>query len=208
MPTDEGLQSGGGFTRRGVLRGGLLAGAGVLAAGATSAALAGTAHASTPNPQPDWGFCRYCTTMWWTPGVNNSACAAPDAPAGLVNQIHGVSAGSYNYLLPNGLGGTNKSNPQPNWRWCTKCMGLFWGGYDGGCEAQGAHQAGNTSYDVYWNGVLEITSSPQAYWRWCGQCSLLYWQGPSGTEAGYCPDGTPHVAGSSTNYSLSWSGTY
>jgi hypothetical protein len=209
MPADEGLQAIGGFTRRGVLRGGLLAGAGVVAAGAMSAVLAGTANASTQNPQPDWGYCKYCTTMWWTPGVNDSACAYPDAPDNdSGKQSHGIGSGSYNYLLPYGLSGTNNSNPQPNWRWCTACQGLFWGGYDGPCAAQGAHQPGNTSYDVYFNGGGGVTGSPQAYWRWCSNCSLLYWQGPSGTQAGYCPIGTPHTAGSSTNYSLSWSGTY
>jgi len=101
---------------------GLLAGAGVVTAGAMSAVLTGTARAATPEPQPGWAWCEYCATMWWAAGQSNSWCAAPD------HTQHGYRKGAYNYELYNGYGGLNdNSNPQPNWRWCDYCMGLFWG---------------------------------------------------------------------------------
>jgi hypothetical protein len=203
---DEGQRDIDGISRRSVLRGGLLAGAGVATVGAMSAVLTGTAKASTPSPQYDWGYCHYCTTMWWTPGQSGSACASPEAP----DYRHGVGSGSYNYGLYNGIPGlVNTSDPQPNWRWCTACQGLFWGGDSGLCAGTGlnSHVAGGTSYDLYFN------TSGQAYWHWCTNCSLLYWQGASGDTAGYCPagigdpGGTPHVGGS-TVYDIGWSGTY
>jgi hypothetical protein len=212
MATDEGQQATGGFTRRTVLRGGLLAGAGVATAGAMSGILTGTAKAATtPKPQPGWSWCNYCATMWWFAGQNDSACASHYAPLG----IHDTPGPSEVYNLYNNIGGlNNKSNPQPGWRWCHDCQGLFWGGNGGVCRGNGygSHVAGSgTSYDLYFNiSGKNTTTNPQAYWRWCKLCSLLYSQGPSGDTAGACPayDGVvndnPHVAGSSTNYCIYW----
>ena len=205
-----------------MLRSGLLAGTAVASAGAMSAIFAGPAKAATPDPQPDWGYCKYCATMWWTPGQANSACAAYGSPIGSKGWgTHGVSSGSSNYAMYNNQGGlTNKSNPQPNWRWCNYCQGLFWGGNGGVCQGNeisgngvvqlGAHEAGGTNYDLLFNGSgLNGSTNPQAYWRYCVQCSLLYWQGASGTEAGACPAGVKHYdGGSSTNYNVLSESTY
>lgn len=205
-----------------MLRGGLLAGAGMATVGATSAILTRTAKASTPSPQYDWGWCQYCSTMWWTPGQSSSACEGPDAPLRSDGfRSHVVGSGSYNYGLYNGMPDlVNTSDPQPDWRWCDYCQGLFWGGSGGHCAGMGfdaetnalaPHVAGSTDYDVWFN------TTGQAYWRWCGLCSLLYWQGASGDTAGYCPsyvteqdpEGVgPHQAGSSTVYDIGWAGTY
>jgi hypothetical protein len=177
-----------------------------------SAVFTGTAKA-TASPQYDWGYCEYCSTMFWTPGASDSACSDTNA-----TRRHAVSSGSYNYGLYNGMGGLlNSSNPQPNWRWCTACQGLFWGGDTGICAAWGysrrPHAPGGTSYDLYWgNG-----QGGQAYWRYCGLCSLLYWQGASGGGAGFCPSYPteeqpnaigPHSVGSATVYDIGWAGTY
>ena len=120
---DEGQRAIDGISRRNVLRGGLLAGAGLATVGAVSGVLTGTAKASTPNPQPDWGWCQYCATMWWTPGRSGSSCSSPEAPNGL----HAVGSGSYNYYQVNNQStDTPTGNPQSDWYWCTKCQGLFW----------------------------------------------------------------------------------
>jgi hypothetical protein len=220
MAADEGQQAIGGFSRRSVLRGGLLAGAGVATVGAMSAVLTGTAKAATPDPQPGWGYCRYCATMWWTAGESGSHCPGSDTPDGL----HHVSSGSYDYRQYNGA--SSGSSPQVNWRWCSACQGMFWG--TGVCygntrpgDYYGPHTAGTTNYNLYFNGGgLNSTTDPQAYWRWCGLCSLLYWQGSSGSTAGACaanststsgpgyPPFGPHNAGSSTVYDMYWIGTY
>jgi hypothetical protein len=214
MATDEGQRAIGGFSRRSVLRGGLLAGAGVATMGAMSAVLTGTAKA-TDNPQTGWGYCHYCATMFWVAGAATSACE------GSPNLRHNAASGSYNYGLINSQPGlNNNSKPQPNWRWCAPCQGLFWGGFGGVCFAASApgepHVAGGTSYDLYFNepGNLGVTTNPQAYWRWCIFCSLLYWQGPSGQSAGVCPAqpfgvGSAHYDNDSgTNYITDWYGTH
>jgi hypothetical protein len=152
--------------------------------------------------------------MWWTKGQSSSACAATNRPA---PYTHAVSSGSYNYGLYNGMSGlVNSSNPQPNWRWCTNCQGLFWGGDTGVCASSGdshqPHVAGGTSYDLYWG----PGQGGQTYWRWCQLCSLLYWQGASGSGGGYCPSYPtvrdpgaigPHEAGA-TVYDIGWAGNY
>ena len=211
MAKDEGRQAIGGIRRRSVLRGGLLAGAGAVTVGATSAVLTGTAQAGTLEPQPDWAYCIYCATMWWTPsGGGFHACSSSNSPY----QEHTVAHGDYVYEFYSGLSGTNSSsNPQANWNYCEACTGMFWGpSVNNVCFSQGAHISSGTSYDNYWNGYAGTTSDPQPYWRRCGKCALLYWQGPSGNSGGSCPANNngngPHKAGSSTSYSCYWLGTY
>jgi hypothetical protein len=211
---DEGQRAIDGISRRNVLRGGLLAGAGLATVGAVSGVLTGTAKASTPNPQPDWGWCQYCATMWWTPGRSGSSCSSPEAPNGL----HAVGSGSYNYYQVNNQStDTPTGNPQSDWYWCTKCQGLFWGGSTdddpGVCWGNTlfGHVGGGTNYDLWHD--KNPTTGVQLYWRWCENCYLLYYQGPSGTTAGSCPgrlrDGSAyHTAGSSTVYDMEWGGTY
>ena len=210
MAAGTGPQSTGGISRRSALRAGLLAGAGIATVGATSVVLTGTAQAGTaPNPQPDWGWCEFCSTMWWTPNSGYSVCANPN------HATHAKRSGAYNYQLNNNISGlTNKTNPQANWQWCDFCQGLFW------VQSSNSHCMGNsdglwphgtgssTNYDIFFNLSSSATTDPQAFWRWCGQCALLYWQGSSGTQAGYCPIGGPHRAGSGTNYCVYWTGTY
>jgi hypothetical protein len=202
-----------GISRRNVLRGGLVGGVGLATVGAVSGVLTGTAKASTPNPQGDWGWCQYCATMWYTPNRSSSFCMGPEAPL----SHHAVGSGSYNYYQVNNQStDTPTGNPQSDWNWCGYCQGLFWGGATGNQGVCGGnnlsfHVSGGTNYDL-WHGK-NPTTGEQAYWRWCGNCYLLYYQGPSGTTAGSCPAldvGGPvhHVAGSGTVYDIGWSGTY
>jgi hypothetical protein len=193
-----------------MLRSGLLAGAGVATVGAMSAVLTGTAQAATPNPQEFWGYCQYCATMWWTNGNQLGGACVVTASGG----EHQVVTGSYNYQQFNG----GVSGAQPNFRWCSACSGMFWGGSAGVCWGNllGTHTQGGTSYDLFSNaGGLGVTTDPQAYWRWCSFCSLIYWQGPSGVKAGGCPGilrdtGAvgPHYVGSDTVYDIFWGITY
>jgi hypothetical protein len=203
MAAGQGRQAIDGISRRRVLRGGLLAGAGVVTAGAMSAVLTGTARAATPEPQPGWAWCEYCATMFWAADESTSWCASPS------HIQHSYRKGAYNYELYNSLGGlNNNSNPQPYWRYCDYCQGLFWGpsGRQYCLGNLGPHVAGSgTSYDLY------IGYGGQEYWRWCGNCALLFWADSSAAnaQAGYCPANySHHVAGSGTNYCVAWAGTF
>jgi hypothetical protein len=182
-----------------------------------SALLTGTAKAVVLNEQDNWGWCEYCSVMWWTPGESNSSCPGYNSPDGL----HHVSNGSYAYVQYSGS--SNPGSPwQPNWRWCKLCQGMFWAGFTGVCNGNpeggmnGPHNVGTTDYDVEINqSGYTAKSDPQTYWRWCGNCSLLYWQGASGNQAGACPaeENTggavgKHLAGSNSVYQVQWSAQY
>jgi hypothetical protein len=90
---------------------------------------------------------------------------------------------------------------QEDWRWCSKCQGLFFGpNSQGACPAGGGH-----SNNPSGNYVL-IDNNPQAVgqpdWRWCRLCQgLFYGKG----DGGSCPGQTefgPHLGDESGNYTL------
>jgi hypothetical protein len=118
-----------------------------------------------------------------------------------------VTAGAMSAILT-GTARAGTAEPQPGWRWCDYCMGLFWGPSSRQyCLGnRGPHVAGSgTIYDLY------IGYGGQQYWRWCGNCALLFWADSSAAnaQAGYCPSNySHHVAGSGTNYCVAWAGTF
>ena len=87
---------------------------------------------------------------------------------------------------------------QRNWRWCSKCQGLWFGGKAGSkCPAGGAHtKVGSGNYSL----VHAATSAPgQSNWRWCSKCQGLWF---GGNPAGKCPGGGVHTKVGSGNYTL------
>ncbi|MFI6100763.1 hypothetical protein ACIA8G_34875 [Lentzea sp. NPDC051213] len=81
---------------------------------------------------------------------------------------------------------------QGNWRFCTKCYGLFFYGYptDGVCPAGGAH--GMAGYNFILPHDVSETSTAQGNWRFCTKCFGMFFRGyPSD---GRCPAGAGHDA--------------
>jgi hypothetical protein len=186
METDEGRQAIGGISRRSVLRGGLLAGTGLATVGAASAFLTGTARA-TVGWQFGWGYCIYCSAMFFTQVSVFAPCPGSPYNPGQ----HNTGSENYVYQMWHDESGLmNSSNPQPNWRFCDLCDCLFWAGNAGHCWGNqygyGSHQqiSGSYNYDNYWASTIP---GSQLYWRYCKNCSELYYQGPSGSSAGVCP---------------------
>ena len=107
---------------------------------------------------------------------------------------------------------------QADWRFCTKCKGLFWSGdgsESGTCPAPAQypllpHTPGATNYGVPFGYASE--TGLQVGWRFCNQCKGLFW-GPS-VASSFCPATTfeefPHTAGD-TVYDMMvtgyWTGT-
>jgi hypothetical protein len=210
MAADKGQQFIGGISRRSVLRGGLLAGAGVATVGAASAVLTGTANAAASGWQLDWAFCVFCNALWWAKNPSPSDACPGSGKTG----EHGLASGDYVYEVEYGVSGlNNSSDPQPDWRFCTNCCALFWGGFGGACWANrvgispGPHTAGTTNYDLWWNGS---GTDAQENWRFCGKCSVIFWQGSSQSGTGVCAaaSGGPHFDGSGTVYEMFWHGTW
>jgi hypothetical protein len=87
-------------------------------------------------------------------------------------------SGSWDYVLPSSGAG------QSNWRWCSKCQGLFYGGALGVCPAGGTHtKSGSGDY------VLPTSGAGQSNWRWCSKCQGLFYGG----ALGVCPAGGTHT---------------
>jgi hypothetical protein len=104
-------------------------------------------------------------------------------------------------------GGTQTLPLQSNWRWCSKCQGLFFG--DGqptsSCPGGGTHadpaQSLSGNYSLPHN--APPSPSRQSEWRWCNKCQGLFY-GPAATTSA-CPAGgthSPQAQSGSGNYSL------
>ncbi|MBC8116295.1 MAG: hypothetical protein H7062_18050 [Candidatus Saccharimonas sp.] len=85
---------------------------------------------------------------------------------------------------------------QSNWRWCSKCQGLWFGGNPAGkCPAGGNHtKVGSGNYTL-----AHQSGAGQTNWRWCSKCQGLWF---GGNPAGKCPAGGLHVKTGSGNYHL------
>lgn len=91
---------------------------------------------------------------------------------------------------------------QRNWRWCSKCQGMWFGGNAAGpCPAGGTHtKAGSGNYSLLHN----ATGAPgQSNWRWCSKCQGMWF---GGNPAGPCPAGGKHVKAGSGSYTMAQAG--
>ncbi len=89
---------------------------------------------------------------------------------------------------------------QTNWRFCSKCEGLYYAGNvsQGLCPAGGAHiHTGSGNYDI----VANWSGAPgQSNWRWCNKCQGMYFGGNA--TQGVCKAGGTHNSTGSWNYTL------
>lgn len=97
--------------------------------------------------------------------------------------------------------------PQPNWRWCDNCQGLFYGPGQptSSCPAGGTHTAAEVSRSGNYSLAHDLPTPPgyQDNWSWCNKCQGLYWG--LGVHESSCPAGDRHAApadSGSWNYSL------
>ncbi len=99
------------------------------------------AHNAGDAPgQSNWRWCSRCQGLWWAGNPGN--------PGRCVGTGSGHSkAGSGNYTLPHN---DAKARGQKNWRWCSKCSGLWYGGHPAGpCPGGGSHNmTGSGNYTL------------------------------------------------------------
>jgi hypothetical protein len=90
---------------------------------------------------------------------------------------------------------------QDNWRWCKKCEGLAYAGFDPGpCPAGGRHDhSASGFYGLMFAPSAFSTEPRQNKWRWCNRCQGLAY---AGFGPGPCPAGGLHLQTSSLDYSL------
>ena len=127
-----------GLSRRALLRNGLVTCFGAAVVSIASPAFSGTARAAsrptsrfatsdrissgaipeiTVKSQPGWAWCSKCQGSFYAGNSTRGQC-----PAG---GSHGASP-SDNYIMYYDPSGT-ESDTQPNWNWCRKCQGMFYG---------------------------------------------------------------------------------
>jgi hypothetical protein len=138
--------------------------------------------------QRNWRWCNKCQGLWFGPNAARSNC-----PQGGQHS----SAGSGNYSLFHNATPT-PTNHQPEWRWCSKCQGLWFGpnAAQSNCPQGGRHRrtaSGNYS-------LAHQIGAGQPEWRWCNKCQGL-WFGPNAAQSN-CPQGGQHSSAGSGNYRL------
>lgn len=90
--------------------------------------------------------------------------------------------------------GSISAGSQDGWRWCKKCMALWFAGLGNGvCASGGGHDStGSGSY-----GVHTASNGGQSDWRWCKNCQVLHYH----LATNRCPaTGSQHSTEGSGSY--------
>lgn len=145
---------------------------------------------------------------------NDQALGAGVVGLSFVDDPSSALRGAYDLYLQlekvsgdGGAGGGSSLLEQDNWRWCSRCEGLFFGGGqpNSRCPEGGQHAAVSVSGSGDY--VLQHNRPPTArfqdQWRWCPACQGLFF-GPA-VAGSRCPAGGTHVppaVSGSGNYGL------
>ncbi|MBO3739348.1 CAP domain-containing protein [Actinoplanes flavus] len=88
-----------------------------------------------------------------------------------------------------------QQQPQPDWRFCGKCNGMFFSGRDGSyyrenqrCPASGLHEPMGFNFVLPHDVPGSATAQPD--WRFCGKCNGMFFSGRDGSyyrENQRCP---------------------
>ena len=113
---------------------------------------------SSPGYQGNWAWCSQCQGLFTTLHPADNYCPGYPSRGGGGIGPH-TAAGSFQYFL--WMNPVSGNNPQPNWRWCGNCDGLYFQGSSGNeaghCPnpyGPGKHVEGSGSdnYAIDWNG--------------------------------------------------------
>ena len=138
--------------------------------------------------QRNWRWCSKCQGLWFAGNPSQGVC-----PQGGTH----TKSGSGNYSLVHQASPT-PANHQANWRWCSKCQGLWFAGNmtAGKCKAGGGHsRTGSGNY-----ALAHQVGAGQIGWRWSSKCQGL-WFGPNAAQSN-CPAGGKHSSAGSGSYRL------
>jgi hypothetical protein len=100
--------------------------------------------------QDGWRWCKKCSGLFFDFGSHT--CAAGAAHDGSGSGSYKLDTGA----IP-GLGELGLSDPQDDWRWCSKCSGLHFGSGPSVCPAGGAHNTDGSGN--YW--LSKLGTLPQ-----------------------------------------------
>jgi hypothetical protein len=105
---------------------------------------------------------------------------------------------------PAELSGTATKPGETDWRWCSRCQGLFYnGGSDiGRCAATKGPHSTTGSTKVYRLARIGDSMVGEKGWKWCSVCQGLFYGGDA--TAGVCLGGGGHDRSDSTEYVLAY----
>src|SRR5262249_18286178 len=86
-----------------------------------------------------------------------------------------------------------QTGDQTDWRFCNKCMSMFWNGNPnkGRCPAGGGHVAQGFIFNLHYDSNKAPTPQKIQYdWRFCNKCMSMFWDG--NPNKGRCPAGGGH----------------
>jgi endonuclease/exonuclease/phosphatase family metal-dependent hydrolase len=102
-------------------------------------------HELPPYVQPvqsQWRYCSNCQGLFYGPDIDKSAC-----PAGGKHVYTDESSYNYGLFYTQDVSNLQGVEVQPDWRYCGKCTGLFYGpmGRGGVCPSDGKNHDGEGS---------------------------------------------------------------
>jgi hypothetical protein len=157
--------------------------------------------------QREWRFCHKCFSMFYNgdPQGRKGLCAAGGA-----HQPQG-----FNFVLHYS---SERRQPVPGrdsqyeWRYCSKCFGMFFDGGDGlgVCPLverdREFRDNRHRPYGFIFGLPHDHAANPgQKDWRFCGKCFGLFFDDPKNSYKGKCPGGGVHVRSSNSfNFQLAF----
>jgi hypothetical protein len=164
---------------------GLCPGGGTHQATGPSLILPHTSIEDDSHLQGNWRFCGKCAGLFWDGDANKGSCP---------KDMNGHEARGLNFVLPHDFPVPEGILFQGNWRFCAKCVGLFFDGnpnFKGSCPKGDGHWAIGFNFDLVHD--VNGDSQHQADWSFCGKCAGLFWNGDPDFK-GFCPTGGGHWA--------------
>ncbi|MFD8577741.1 hypothetical protein ACFV1H_20730 [Streptomyces virginiae] len=110
--------------------------------------------------------------------TRGAAAPEPDRRAVLARALGVATAGLVGAAVATGAAAAPAAAAvranQTNWRFCTKCYGMFFRGYptDGACPAGAGHDAQGYDFNLPYN--VPETPTAQHNWRFCTKCYGMF----------------------------------
>jgi M6 family metalloprotease-like protein len=144
--------------------------------------------------QAGWLWCNKCQGLFYG-GAGSTGGPCPEDGG-----KHRTPPDAYNYMM---VSGVTEPSRQTAWRWCQKCMGLFYGPNQAASFCRNTtggpnHSAAGSDYSLR----MDVPSAPgQHEWRWCRKCQGLFY-GPNQGDSNCPKDGLLHDGSASSNYAM------
>lgn len=159
--------------------------------------------------QAGWHECGKCSSLFWNGDHTGNTGLCPAAG----NHVPVGASLTIPHLSPFDLDEFHEgSTHQPNWRYCGKCGGLFFGvpaapgQSPGRCPAGDLHEARGLNFVLHHDGrppdeVIHEGEHIQKNWCLCAKCRGMFWNGDPHFK-GKCPVDGVHNADGSKNFAL------